>query len=112
MTFSIVNYECDDGTIGKIRLSDLKLALAGTAPGGTPERNLEIIATPSGRTRRFGVFARGVYGSNKVVNAGRSSIKRVFIPCLTPASLTELLGGTDFTYDGLVYTNLKSVPEN
>lgn len=112
MAFQSVNYECDDGAIGKIRLSDEKLALAGAPPTGAAERNLEVIASPSGRTRRYGVFARGVRGSRSITVGTEKVTKSVFIPCLTAAQLSTLLTANTFTYKGNAYTSLKAVPEN
>lgn len=96
-----INYTLDNGNVARIRLSEAKIALAGTPATGDPTESFFVAASGSSR-RRTGIRARGVRYTTNVGTAAAPSIKSLFLPKVSQAALTA--ASSTVTYKGLTWT--------
>lgn len=107
-------YQSDQGGIYRIRLDAAKAGITGNAEpaGAITDASVEVEVSEAGSRRKFGIHPRGVRYSR--VGTGPDLNKRfsVFIPALTAASQTALLGTDTITYKGQSYTDPRPVAES
>jgi len=104
MAFTNSKYETDDGTVVSIRLSDLKLALAGTPPADPVEQSGWFIAVAGSKRSRNKRIARSwIYSRFETTENGLKAIETVRFPKLTLAAYQAAAPVTQ-VYDGKTYT--------
>lgn len=106
-------YQSDSGGIYRIRLDAAKAGITGNAApaGAISDPNVEVEVAEAGSRRKFGIHPRGVRYSRIGTGADLNKRFSVFVPALTPASYTALLGTDTITYKGASYTTPVPVPE-
>lgn len=106
-------YQSNSGGIYRIRLDSAKVGVTGnSAPAGAiTDPKVEVEVSEYGNRRKGGIHPRGVIGSRAGSGVDVNKTFRVFIPCLTPDSLTAVLVGDTFSYKGNTYTNLVEIGE-
>jgi hypothetical protein len=113
MALTTTKYQSDSGGIYRIRLDAAKVSLSGnTAPAGAiTDPNVEVEVSEAGSRRKFGIHPRGVRFSR--IGTGTDLNRRfsTFIPALTPAAYTALLGADTITYKGQTFSTPVPVPE-
>lgn len=94
-------------------MDEAKAAIAdNTAPAGAlTDANVEVEVSEAGSRRKFGIHPRGVTFTRIGTGADLNKRFSVFIPALTPAAQTALLGLATLNYKGDTFTTPRAVPE-
>lgn len=112
MAYTITRYLADSEDIHPIRLSDDKLAQAGTPPTGVA--GSPIFVKISKTNREFGIRPRGVRLVRTVGTAPNTFKKYSFLPVLTPTAFagTGFAPGSAITIGTVAWTVAARVPED